>query len=85
MYLLGYLPAQNRIYVADKEVNVVSYSLSLSLIEYQTAILRGDMDSAKAILPSVPSDQRNRVARFLETQGAPSLSISRARKGRCRR
>lgn len=69
MYLLGYLPTQNKIYLADKDVNVFSYSLSVSLIDYQTAILRGDMDSAKQILPSVPSDQRNRVARFLETQG----------------
>lgn len=70
MYLLGYLPSHNRIYLCDKDVNLFAYSLSLSVIEYQTAVLRGDLDSAAEILPSVPSEQRNRIARFLETQGS---------------
>jgi coatomer subunit beta' len=69
MYLLGYIPAHNRIYVADKDMNVFSYALSLTVVEYQTAILRGDMEAAEAVLPSVPADQRNRIARFLEAQG----------------
>lgn len=72
MYLLGYMPAQNRIYVIDKQVNVYGFSLSLSLVEYQTAILRGDLEAAKEILPTVPQEQRNKVARFLEAQGAKS-------------
>ena len=70
MYLLGYLPSHNRIYLCDKDVNFFAFSLSLSVIEYQTAVLRGDLDSAAEILPSVPSEQRNRIARFLETQGS---------------
>ena len=69
VYLLGYLPAHNRIYVADKDMNVSSFALSLNVVEYQTAILRGDMEAAEALLPSIPTDQRNRIARFLETQG----------------
>jgi coatomer subunit beta' len=69
MYLLGYMPAQNRIYAVDKQVNVYGYVLSLSLVEYQTAILRGDLEAAAELLPSVPTDQRNKVARFLEAQG----------------
>lgn len=72
MYLLGYMPAQNRVYVVDKQVNVFGYSLSLSLVEYQTAILRGDVDAANEILPSVPKEQLNKVARFLEAQGPSS-------------
>jgi coatomer subunit beta' len=69
MYLLGYIPAHNRVYLADKDVKVYSYSLSLDLIEYQSAILRGDMDTAEEILPSIPKEQRNKVARFLESRG----------------
>jgi coatomer subunit beta' len=69
IYLLGYLPAHNRIYVADKDMNVFSYALALTVVEYQTAILRGDMVTAEAMLPTIPSDQRNRIARFLEAQG----------------
>lgn len=76
MYLLGFLPSQSRIYLADKDVNIYSYSLAVSLIDYQTAVLKGDMERAKEILPTVPGDQRNRVARFLETQGTSTLSLA---------
>lgn len=72
MYLLGYLPAHNRVYLADKDVNVHGYSLSLSLVEYQTAVLRDDMEVAAEILPSVPKEQQNKVARFLEGRGMNS-------------
>lgn len=75
MYLLGYLPNHNRIYLCDKDVNLFAYSLSLSVIEYQTAILRGDLDSASEILESVPQEQRNRLARFLETQELRELAL----------
>jgi coatomer subunit beta' len=77
MYLLGYIPAHNRIYVADKDMNVFSYALSLTVVEYQTAILRGDMEAAEAVLPNVPADQRNRIARFLEAQGTAFVIRSR--------
>ncbi|KAH8116964.1 coatomer WD associated region-domain-containing protein [Phellopilus nigrolimitatus] len=69
MYLLGYIPAQNRVYLADKEVRIYGYSLSLNLIKYQLAILRGNTDTAAEILPSIPKEQRNKVARFLEARG----------------
>jgi hypothetical protein len=48
---------------------VYSYALALTVVEYQTAILRGDLAAAEAMLPNIPSDQRNRIARFLEAQG----------------
>lgn len=69
MYLLGYIPSHNRVYVADKDMNVFSYSLSLTLVEYQTAILREDYDTANELLPTIPNEQRNKIARFLEAQG----------------
>lgn len=69
MYLLGYIPAHNRVYLADKDINVCGYSLSLNLIEYQSAILRDDMETATEILPTIPKEQRNKVARFLEARG----------------
>ncbi|KAI9012828.1 coatomer WD associated region-domain-containing protein [Gaertneriomyces semiglobifer] len=68
LYLLGYIPRDNRVYLSDKDLNVVSFAFPLSLIQYQTAVLRGDLAAADAILPNVPADQRNRVARFLEGQ-----------------
>ncbi|KAF8244284.1 Coatomer, beta' subunit [Wilcoxina mikolae CBS 423.85] len=75
MYLLGYIPRDGRIYLADKDVAVVSYGLSLSVVEYQTVVLRGDMDAAAELLESVPDDQKNKIARFLEGQGYKELAL----------
>jgi len=69
MYLLGYIPKDNHLYLTDKDLNVVSYHLLLSVLEYQTAVMRKDFDTAKAVLPTIPKEQRNRVAHFLEKQG----------------
>ncbi|KAF9128507.1 Coatomer subunit beta' [Mortierella sp. 14UC] len=74
-YLLGYIPRDNRLYLVDKEVNIVSYGISLSVIEYQTAVLRGDMEMAEEILPRVPHEQRNKIARFLEAQEHKELAL----------
>lgn len=75
MYLLGYLPRDGRIYLSDKDVNAVSFSLSLSMVEYQTVVLRGDMDLAAELLKDVPQDQMNKVARFLEGQGYKEMAL----------
>lgn len=75
MYLLGYIQRDSRIYLADKDVNVTSFALSLSVVEYQTLVLRDDMESAAELLPSIPSDQLNKIARFLEGQGHKDLAL----------
>jgi len=69
LYLLGYNTEMNRLVLCDKELNIVSYNLNLSILEYQTAVMRQDFETADKVLPSVPKDQRTRVARFLEKQG----------------
>ncbi|KAF9617296.1 hypothetical protein IFM89_035240 [Coptis chinensis] len=68
MYLLGYLANQSRVYLIDKEFNVVGYTLLLSLIEYKTLVMRGDLERASEILPSIPTEHYNSVARFLESR-----------------
>jgi len=68
MYLLGYVPRDNRLYLCDKELSVVSYSLLLSVLEYQTAVMRKDFETANRVLPTVPKEHRTRVAHFLEKQ-----------------
>lgn len=76
MYPIGYVPKQSRIYCADKSVNLVSYSLDLSIINYQTAILRDDFEAAEQIFPKIPVDQRNRIAQFLEKQGHSEMALN---------
>ncbi|RVW34070.1 Coatomer subunit beta'-2 [Vitis vinifera] len=69
MYLLGYLANQSRVYLIDKEFNVMGYTLLLSLIEYKTLVMRGDLERANELLPSIPKEHHNSVARFLESRG----------------
>ena len=54
MYLLGYIPKDNRLYLSDKDLNVVSYSLLLSVLEYQTAVMREDFETAKQVIVPFP-------------------------------
>ncbi|KAI9189697.1 Coatomer subunit beta' [Blastocladiella emersonii ATCC 22665] len=75
MYLLGYLAKDNRVYYCDKEVNFFSWSLPLAVIQYQTAILRRDLDAANAVLPSVATADRDKLAQFLEKQGLVDLAL----------
>ena len=75
LYLLGYIPQHGRVYLVNKDLNIFSFALSLALVEYQTAVLRGDLDAAGELLESVPQDQRNKVARFLESQDLKDLAL----------
>ncbi len=69
MYLLGYLARDNRVYVVDKELNLVSYYLSLAVLEYQTVVLRGELEEADSLLENIDEKDLNKVALFLEQQG----------------
>lgn len=55
--------------MGDKELNVTSFSLLLSVLEYQTAVMRRDFETADRVLPTIPKEHRTRVAHFLEKQG----------------
>merc|ERR1712004_146538 len=76
MYLLGYIPDSNRLYLGDKELNVVSFQLLLSVLEYQTAVMRRDFETADRVLPTIPKEQRTRVAHFLEKQGFKKQALA---------
>ncbi|KXT08625.1 hypothetical protein AC579_5972 [Pseudocercospora musae] len=70
-YVLGYLPRDGRVYICDKDVNVTSFAVSVSVIEFQTLVLRGELESALEMLEQgdIPEDQKTKIARFLEGQG----------------
>lgn len=48
---------------------MTSFSLLLSVLEYQTAVMRRDFETADRVLPTIPREHRTRVAHFLEKQG----------------
>jgi len=68
-YLLGYLARDNKVYVADKDINVSSYHLSLAVLEYQTLVLRGELEQANQdLLPNIEKTDLLKISRFLEAQ-----------------
>ncbi|CAF1540532.1 unnamed protein product, partial [Rotaria sp. Silwood1] len=69
MYLLGYISNENRLYLGDKEMSIVSFELSLAVLEYQTAVMRKDFQTVDQVLPTIPKEQRARIAHFIEKQG----------------
>ena len=78
MYLLGYLASQSRVYLIDRDFGVVSYTLLLALVELKTLVMRGDLSAALELLPRIPREQHDDVARFLEAKGlaAEALGIA---------
>lgn len=75
MYLLGYLTKENRVYLMDKAHNMYSYTLLLSTLIYQTAIVRRDFDAARKALSAVPASELNKLARFLEGQDLKEMAL----------
>ena len=77
-FILGYIPRDGRLYLTNKDFQVISFALALSVVEYQTLVLRGDIEGAQALLPDIPADQINKIERFLEGQGykAEGLDVS---------
>ncbi|CAM9446007.1 unnamed protein product, partial [Sphacelaria rigidula] len=69
MYMLGYLPKEDRVYLMDKQQNIFSYRVRQAMLQYQTAVVRKDFETANSLLPSIPSTEYTAVARFLESQG----------------
>ncbi|CCH58399.1 hypothetical protein TBLA_0A06060 [Henningerozyma blattae CBS 6284] len=70
MYLLGYIPRDNKVYLADREVHVYGHVVSLDVLEFQTLTLRGELDEAmETILPNIEDrDTLLKISRFLEGQ-----------------
>ena len=70
MYILKYLPNENRIYCVDKSRNIVSYKLLHSVLNYKTAVMRRDIATANKILKTqIPEAEYNTIAQFLSSQG----------------
>lgn len=70
MYLLGYLPRDDKVYLADKDIHVYGYEISIDVLEFETLVLRGELAEAKStVLPNVQGKENLlRISRFLEGQ-----------------
>lgn len=66
MLLLGYISNLNRVFLIDKDLNMFSYELLQSVIQYQQAILGEDVAAAEELLIKVPAEAHLKLAKFLE-------------------
>jgi len=79
MYILGYIEAEDRVFLSDKELRIVSYELLLSVLSYQTLVVRKEFESANQILPKIPVSHHDRISKFLEKQGFKEIALQVAR------
>lgn len=63
LFLLGYIAAQQRIYLIDRDHSIVSYTLLLALVEFKTLMMRGEAEEAYGMISSLPEDQLDGCAR----------------------
>jgi coatomer subunit beta' len=79
LFMLGYLPKEDKVYLMDRSRNVFSYRALLAVLQYQTAVVRRDFDTANTILPAIPESEHSSVARFLEAQGYKDVALQVSR------
>lgn len=59
----------------DRDFNIVPYTLLLSVVEYKTLVLRGDLETAADVLENIPKAEHNDIAKFLDAKGMPELAL----------
>jgi coatomer subunit beta' len=65
-FLLGYLESTNKLYLMNKNFQLISYSFPYNFIKYQMAILEKDFTQAEKLLPKIPESFNESVIKFLE-------------------
>lgn len=75
MYILGYLPGENRVYLVDRDLQIVSYALLASIVQFKILIQKSLLSDAHDLLHSIPSSEHNRLARSLEKAGYKEAAL----------
>ena len=65
-FLLGYLESTNKIYLINKDLQLISYTFPYSFVKYQMAILDKDFTEAEKLLIKIPESFNDSVFKFLE-------------------
>ena len=75
LYVLGYLPSENRLFLIDREHRIVAYTLLPAVMQFKALVNRGEQAAALSLLPSIPPAEHNRLARALEARGQRELAF----------
>ena len=74
-FILGFDAKVNRLYMVDKNFNIFTYSLLLSVVNYQAAIMNGNFEEAQTFFQSIPDTQYSRLSKFLEANEQKQLAF----------
>ena len=83
MFVLGYVPQQNRIYLVNKTLKMTSYELLSSVIQAQREIVDTrpglttqdpEYGKLKEIIENVPENQKGKIAKFLESMNFKEIA-----------
>jgi coatomer subunit beta' len=72
--LLSYIPQHNRVYLIDKSLNIYSYCILKSILDYQQAIINQDFKEADTLLEQIPKENIPKLAKFLEANEMKELA-----------
>ena len=75
--VLSAVSKQNKIYFMNQKRNIVTIDLNLNLLRYQTAVIRGDLETAEELLNSneIPEELYDELSRFLAKHGHKSIAL----------
>lgn len=71
-YILGYKTSEGKLYLIDKSFNVVSWYINSSVLEFQTLVLRGDLEQFAS--GKVIDEETNEEIPDLTTIGSAQLT-----------
>eukprot|EP00166_Cyanidium_caldarium_P006019 ctg_771.g303 len=75
LYVLGYLPSENRLFLIDRDHQIVAYTLLPAVMQFKALVNRGEQAAALSLLPNIPPAEHNRLARALEARGQRELAF----------
>ena len=61
--------------MVDKSVNIYTYSLLLSVVNYQSAILNEDIHGAEIYFQDIPQANYQNLAKFLEANDKKEMAF----------
>ncbi|CAD8136859.1 unnamed protein product [Paramecium octaurelia] len=66
-FIIGYIQQQNKLYLIDKNYNIISYEVNSNVVEFQTQILKKQYPKAEEILQTIPLQYYDKLSKFLDT------------------
>ncbi len=74
--MLGYVAAQNRLYLIDKSMTMICFELLNQVLQYEQAIAEKNFEAAEKLLATIPKEVHLKIAKFLEINEYKELAYN---------